>query len=102
MADPAARRKAPWPDYLGNDIHELDRIEHPDGDQRLALVYYDEKREGLARWRALYLDGVSLWLGNQIGDKGKAVVVDQLQKVADAIGTTREEVERWIKENMRG
>jgi hypothetical protein len=99
-ATAGARRKAPWPDYAGNDIHELDRIQHPTDDS-VALVFYDESREGVARWRAVYLNGESLWLGNQIGDKGRAVVVDQVQRLADATGSTREAVERWLKENMR-
>lgn len=101
MADPAARRKAPWPDYAGNDIFEMDRIRHPI-DDTLALVYYDEKFDGDRRWRALYLDGESLWLGNQVGDKGRAVVVDQCAEIAAFMGYTREQVERWIKENMHG
>lgn len=97
MADPT-RLKAPWPDYAGKDIHEFDRIQHP-ADDSMALVIYDEAREGVACWRAIYKDGTSLWLGNQIGDKGRAVVVDQHARIAEAIGSTPEAVRQWIKEN---
>lgn len=67
------RLKAPWPDYSGNPIHEGDKIRHPTGDE--ATVFFDMKHMHTGQWRAVYEDGVSLWLGNQIGSKGQAVVI---------------------------
>ena len=67
-------RRAPWDDFAGRPIHEGDTIRHPaDGDT--ATVVVDPSREGVAMWRAVYSNGESLWLGNQIGDKGQAVVM---------------------------
>ena len=61
----------PWPDFAGQPIREGDTIRHPDGDT--ATVQRDSSREGVGQWRAVYGNGESLWLGNQIGDKGRAV-----------------------------
>ena len=69
-----SKRVAPFLDFEGNRILEGDTIRHPTGDT--AAVAYDEKRaDDVGRWRAIYADGESLWLGNQIGSKGMAVVV---------------------------
>lgn len=63
---------APWPDFAGNPLHEGDTIKHPDG--TTARVVLDASRDDPAsRWRAVYEDGESLWLGNQISGKGRAV-----------------------------
>ena len=68
-------RAAPWPDFAGSPIHEGDWIEHPNGDRARVLFSLDTKHDGVSRWRAVYENDDSLWLGNQIGDKGKAIVV---------------------------
>ena len=71
------RRKAPWPDYDGNDIYEGDTIKHPSG--QMAVVIFKKELNNVSKnygWRAEYNDGFpSLWLGNQIGGKGQAVVI---------------------------
>lgn len=72
--DLAIRRKAPWPDCRGADIYEGDTIVHPQGD--CGTVLFDASREPGLEWRVKYLSGEeSLWLGNQIGDKGQACVL---------------------------
>lgn len=72
MAD--SRRKAPWPDFRGADIFEGDAIIHPAGDAAMVEFVFDEPMPSL-RWRAKYSNGESMWLGNQIGDKGQAYVL---------------------------
>lgn len=68
------RLAAPWRDFAGALIREGDTIRHPTGDT--ATVVIDRARgDDVLKWRAVYKDGESLWLGNQIGDKGRAVVV---------------------------
>lgn len=67
-------RRAPWPDADGHSIYEGDWIAHPNGDRGRVLYSLDPRHEGVSRWRAVYEDHESLWLGNQIGDKGRAVV----------------------------
>lgn len=68
------RAKAPWPDYRGADIHDGDTIVHPTGEA--GTVLFDPEREPGLEWRVKYHDnGESLWLGNQIGDKGQACVL---------------------------
>lgn len=66
------KRKCGWIDFGGNAIHEGDVIVHPLGDR--ARVVFDDSREGAGKWRAVYEDGVSLFLGNQVGNRGQAVV----------------------------
>lgn len=73
------RLAAPWRDFAGALIHEGDTIRHPTGDT--GTVVYDEKREEVLRWRAVYENGESLWLGNQIGDKGRAVIVPKPETI---------------------
>lgn len=65
------RRKAPWPDYRGADIFEGDTIIHPTGEVAKVVFAADHENP----WRAEYSNGDSLWLGNQIGDKGMAFVL---------------------------
>ena len=75
---PYSRKKAPWPDYKGNDLFEGDVIKHPSGEQGV-IIYY-EMREGEYehdKWRVRYEDCLSR-LGLQIGDKGQAVKVEGL------------------------
>jgi len=66
-------RVAPLKDANGNELCVGDMIRHPDG--TTARVAFDAARSGPSCWRAVYPDGESLWLGNQIGDKGQAVKV---------------------------
>lgn len=78
QAEPATVPKfAPWPDRLGNDIARGATMRYPDGST--FFVSYDDSREGTGKWRAIFPDGESLWLGNQIGTKGQAVVADPAQ-----------------------
>lgn len=67
------KRKAPWLDYAGHEIHEGDTMRHPDGME--FKVLYDSARRGVDCWRAYYLDETGLSLALQIGDKGMAQVV---------------------------
>lgn len=72
------RRKAPWPDYAGNPIHEGDTIRHPaDGTTGVVFVLASEER-ATDRWQVLY--GAfepkrASRLCLQIGVNGQAVVV---------------------------
>lgn len=68
-----AKLVAPWPDFEGKPIHVGDTLRHPDGST--AVVQLDPARGEDGKWRAVYQDGLSLWLGNQIGNKGGAIVV---------------------------
>ena len=67
------KKRAPWADYIGNALHEGDTIIHPSGDT--AIVTLDPNKEDAGQWRAVYADGTNLWLGNQIGTKGMALLV---------------------------
>jgi hypothetical protein len=67
-------RRAPWPDFKGNPIHEGDTIEHPTG-ARAKVVVYDGETDPGDQWRADYGDGLPSRLVLQIGDKGRAVVI---------------------------
>ena len=69
------RRKAPWPDYAGNPIHEGDTIEHPSGERGIVRLFMAGESPA-DQWRVDYGDfpqGDRLCL--QIGAKGQAVVV---------------------------
>lgn len=70
--DSTPRRVAPWRDHKENKLREGDTIVHPDG--TTAVIVYDELRPEDARWRAVYSDGQSLWLGLQLGGRGLAVL----------------------------
>lgn len=63
---------APWTDFAGNEIAEGDFLIHPDGKKGCVMFEQSGAYEGVNRWRMVYEDGESLWLGNQIGDKGQA------------------------------
>jgi|GEM_PF-1725436 len=71
------RRPAPWPDYNGQPIYDLSRIEHPDG--MGGWVVYDPlpRRTDEDRWFVHYEDDpcVRHRLVVQVGKKGQAVVV---------------------------
>lgn len=67
--------KAPWKDFAGDEIHEGDIIEHPNGLRGtvICMRVYDDDGD---RWRVKYHDGSVGYarLCLQIGDKGRAVV----------------------------
>lgn len=67
-------RQAPWPDYAGNTIKEGDRIGHPSGQK--GRVYYMQTEDVVDAWRVDYDDGADSPLALQIGDKGRAVVLE--------------------------
>ena len=62
------KKKSPLKCYAGHDLHEGDKIMHPD--TSIATVTYDEDFSN--KWRAVYSNGDNLWLANQVGDKGRA------------------------------
>jgi len=62
---------APWKDYVGNEIHIGDIIEHPSGEN--GVVVFVQAVDVLDRWFVDYGDRKSR-LCLQIGDKGQAVV----------------------------
>lgn len=68
------RRKAPWLDFAGNEIHEGDVIQHPDGMTGTVAFQASEKEAG-DQWRVDYREGGLSRLCIQIGDKGRAVVI---------------------------
>jgi hypothetical protein len=70
------RRKAPWPDFKGQDIHECDVIKHPSGEMGVVVFMSSEAEPG-DQWRVRYQDGTLSRLALQIGDKGMAEVVSR-------------------------
>jgi len=60
---------SPFKCYEGNQLQKGDKIIHPD--MSVATVTYDDHFKN--KWRAIYRNGDNLWLGNQVGDKGRAV-----------------------------
>ena len=58
-----------YKDFEGNQIYKGDVLKHTDG-TTFIVDYYGHLEVG--RWRAVYKDGVNLWLGNQV-TKGQAV-----------------------------
>jgi hypothetical protein len=75
-AEDPGLRKAPWPDFAGNQIFEGDWIVHPSGER--ARVRFDPDNKyapGWSEWRCDYEDGeLDMALALQIGDRGLAVV----------------------------
>jgi len=66
-------RKAPWPDFEGNDLHQRDWITHPDGET--GKIVYDETGETLAdKWLVDYYYPGQPYsrLCLQVGAKGQA------------------------------
>jgi len=73
--------KAPWRDFAGTDIYEGDVLIHPSG-ERGKVVYLPYKDDDHTRWRVDYGDGGPYSsLGLQIGDKGRAVVIENASRV---------------------
>lgn len=72
------RHKSPWPDYRGADIFEGDTIIHPSGDSGVVVFLpacAGSEADTTIAWRVKYGDGDCLWLGNQIGGRGRACVL---------------------------
>lgn len=72
------RNTAPWGDFKNAPIHLGDRLRHPSGEE--FIVVFDPVKESESvnyGWRAVYEGGVDLWLGNQIGSKGMAVLIER-------------------------
>jgi hypothetical protein len=67
-------RKAPWPDYAGEDIFEGDRMLHPSGESGVVTIKPEHGNIN-DMWVVKYSDGVESRLCLQIGEKGQAVVV---------------------------
>jgi hypothetical protein len=89
------KRKAPFTDLNGNNIYERDQIRHPDG--TIAVVVYDTNFKNY--WRAVYADEESLWLGNQVGNKGRAVVMkDKPKSKMNSKTVTRSEMDKMREE----
>ena len=65
---------APWPDYEGNTLYLGDTIEHPISKERGIVSIDTLEKDIYYKWKVVYEDD-TLWLGNQIGDKGQAVKV---------------------------
>jgi hypothetical protein len=78
---------APWPDFRNQPIRHGDRLVHPDGNTFIAVRLQGYADEGDA-WRAVYdydPQHVSR-LGLQIGDKGRAVLVQHAALAAGKEG----------------
>lgn len=67
------RKKAPWPDFNGREIHEGDTIEHPSG-ERGTVVFLAHENDPADQWRINYGTSDLSRLCLQVGDKGRAVV----------------------------
>lgn len=70
-------RRAPWPDFAGNPIHEGDCIEHPVSGERGVVCFWPNESEPGDQWRVFYAEhgAIHSRLCLQIGDKGQAVIV---------------------------
>jgi hypothetical protein len=67
---------APWNDFAGNQIHDRDRIRHPDGTSG-TVVWLPAFGYGAEAWRVVYDEsGIVSRLALQIGDKGQAIVTN--------------------------
>jgi hypothetical protein len=73
------RKQAPWTDFKCNDIHEGDRIIHPDGET--GIVIFTKLKNSVndyPEWHVKYdSTGEYSRLVLQIGKKGIAVVMDE-------------------------
>lgn len=76
QAPPANRRKAPWPDFAGQEIFEGSVIEHPEGEQG-TVFFRTDYPDPADQWCVDYGDGVPSRLILQIGEKGMARVIKQ-------------------------
>lgn len=76
MGSMTTPKSCAWTDFAGNPLKVGDLIRHPE-DGATAVIAFDDSREGVNAWRAIYEDGASLWLGNQIGEKGRAQLANR-------------------------
>jgi hypothetical protein len=68
-------KRAPWPDFAGNPIHEGDMIAHPSGECG-RVIYLAHEATICDQWRVQYIgDEHASRLCLQIGDKGMAEVM---------------------------
>lgn len=74
------KRKAPWTDFEGNDIHEGDAILHPSG-ERGVVCFWPHETHPADQWRVFYGEHGTTpsRLCLQIDSKGQAVVVQASQ-----------------------
>lgn len=68
QAPPAEKRKAPWPDFSGNDLFEGSVIVHPGG-VRGTVIFSTDFAEPDDQWRVDYGDGFLYPLRVQISKK---------------------------------
>ncbi len=68
-------RRAPWPDFAGNPIHEGDTIRHPHSGESGVVVFLPMYSDPGDAWRVNYGDQYESRLCLQIGDKGQAIVI---------------------------
>jgi hypothetical protein len=72
---PTTRRKAPWPDFAGNDLYEGDIIIHPSGEQGVIRYVPTINKTVTDDWLVEYR-GSSVRCSRlvlQVGSKGQAV-----------------------------
>lgn len=70
------REIAPWPDFEGHPIMEGDRIIHPSGDSGF-VVHFPDASDDAERWRVDYGHGSTRSLFIEVGEQGRATVVDE-------------------------
>lgn len=70
------RQIAPWTDFGGNPIQEGDRIIHPSGDSGF-VVFVPNALQDNERWRVDYGHGSTHCLATEVGETGRATVVDE-------------------------
>lgn len=95
-AQTAYTRKAPWPDFAGNDIYEGDVIQHPVSSERGTVIFLGDEAEASDQWRVAYgKRGELNRLCLQIGDKGQAAVVSAQPTEAVDEAKEREAFEKF-------
>jgi hypothetical protein len=70
------RNTAPWPDFEGTTIMEGDRLIHPSGEMGIVAMSADALHDN-ERWRIDYGNGVFRSLQIEVGEEGRAVVLDE-------------------------
>ena len=65
-------RLAPYKDFIGNNLHEGDKIIHPDG--QYGTIVFKASEGGISsQWLVIYKGGPPSRLCLQVGPKGQAV-----------------------------
>lgn len=67
---------APWLDFEGHPVKEGDRIIHPSGDSGF-VVFIANALQDSERWRVDYGHGSTRSLFQELGEAGRATVVDE-------------------------